>query len=235
VMVRDFTRNHPDFESALGEDYDIVTNELGADKLPVYADNPSTRTTTGADNFNQWYRDVADVNIAIPMTIVLSETTPGMWEYSNTNFFPIDGMGWAIGTSEPTVLDDIYPNDWWNTFPPETPTPGPEPYDPDDVRDPKSGHNFHFTLESHLQFDYNGGEEFTFIGDDDLFVYINGKLAINIGGIHPAIRRTINLDEMAGELGIVPGERYSFDLFFAERHLTQSQFKFQTTINLECL
>ena len=96
-------------------------------------------------------------------------------------------------------------------------------------------HNYHFTMETHLSFDYKGGEVFTFRGDDDLWLYINGRLAIDIGGIHSAIQRTIDLDEIADELGITVGNRYSFDLFFAERHTTRSNFKFQTNMDLECV
>ncbi len=95
-------------------------------------------------------------------------------------------------------------------------------------------HNFHFTLETHLVFDYKGGEEFTFRGDDDLWLFINGQLVIDIGGVHAVQEQTVNIDEIAESLGITVGNRYSFDLFFAERHVTQSNFKFQTNIELEC-
>ncbi len=95
--------------------------------------------------------------------------------------------------------------------------------------------NYHFTLETHMQFFYTEGQTFTFKGDDDLWIFINGKLAIDIGGVHGEETQTVNLDDVADKLGIEPGNTYSFDLFFAERHYVHSRFTFQTTMELECL
>jgi len=92
------------------------------------------------------------------------------------------------------------------------------------------GHNFAFTTEIHTQFIYNGGESFTFTGDDDMWMFINGKLAIDLGGLHPPVTQTIDLDAEAAKLGITQGIVYPMDIFHAERHSTGSNFRIDTTI-----
>ena len=71
---------------------------------------------------------------------------------------------------------------------PLNPDHGPYKSDDQQIR------NFHFTYELHTTFRYDQGNVFTFRGDDDVFVYINDRLAMNLGGIHVPLQGTVNLD-----------------------------------------
>ncbi len=94
------------------------------------------------------------------------------------------------------------------------------------------GHNYHFTYQIAATFGYNPGtgQTFTFTGDDDVWVFFDKKLGIDLGGVHGTIGQSVNLDTLFG-----PGKaagNYSFDFFFAERHTSGSNFSIQTSLNL---
>ena len=87
--------------------------------------------------------------------------------------------------------------------------------------------NFGFTTELHTSFRYAGGEVFTFRGDDDVFVFVDGKLVVDIGGVHGPTTGTVRIDD----LSLTKGNVYTLDLFQAERNPTGSNFRIETTLD----
>jgi fibro-slime domain-containing protein len=187
--IRDFQDTHGDFEKEIGFETGIVKTILGSDRKPIYASNSITKTTHGKNNFDQWYRDVPNVNLNQEYSIELTDSDgDGIFTYSNLSFFPIDNL--LLGNQQ-------------------------------------RKHNYHFTYEIHSQFIYQQGQVFNFTGDDDFWLFIDKKLALDIGGVHPARSDSISLDSLSLKVGKV----YDFDLFFAERHTTESRFTINTSIN----
>lgn len=220
-VIRDFKVTHPDFESYPGSGQkDIVMQDLGSDGKPVLnLDKAESRGwgkpagVTSEESFNQWYRDVPGVNVSMPLTIELQrEYRSGEPVYVFAKerpeyFFPIDSQGYGLS------MEGLR----WA---------------------PPGRHNFHFTYELETEFTYTDPNErdsdlvYKFTGDDDVWVFINGRLAIDLGGVHSQQHAEINLDDAAEDLGLEPGETYQLKLFFAERHTSESNFRIETNLVL---
>ena len=93
--------------------------------------------------------------------------------------------------------------------------------------------NQHFCFESHATFTYSEDQEFTFRGDDDIWVFINKRLAVDNGGAHLAAPGHVvlkNLNTKYGAGFLVPGQDYSLDIFFCDRRTTMSNVIIKTNM-----
>jgi fibro-slime domain-containing protein len=167
-----------------------------------------------AASFEGWFRDVPGVNLSTIVPLALVETSPGSGDY---------------------VFDAATPDADYNPLFVDLPIPGFFP-----INDRLYGNfagfdggstNFHFTTEIAASFVHAAGTDrsFTFRGDDDVWVFINGRLVIELGGIHGADEQTIDLDELDW---LTDGQRCSLHLFHAQRRTAQSNFRIQTTVPL---
>lgn len=220
LTVRDFQPPHPDFESFTGGNdvgCGMVAPTLGLDTKPTFVSGIGTkkRVTTG---------DWANLALAsceewdwTPQPVIAGQSSFDQWYrdtagVNETLQVPVTLTPDATGN---LVYDSaaFFPIDGMGLGN----TPGQQ-------------HNFHFTTEAHVRFGYIAGQKFTFRGDDDLWIYVNGKLALDLGGMHVPIAATIDFDKQAAELGISPGGTYQMDIFHAERHTNQSNFRIETNI-----
>ena len=94
--------------------------------------------------------------------------------------------------------------------------------------------NYNFTMHAYGSFVYYKDQDlyFEFSGDDDVYFYVNNTMALDLGGAHTAAKGTVILNEKAETLGLVDGEVYTFDMFYAERRTEGSNLKFATNIKI---
>jgi fibro-slime domain-containing protein len=133
----------------------------------------------------------------------------------NPLFFPLDDDPRAFGDERLRARlapQYGYPGDPWE----------------DDALGNARLHNFRFTTEVVYWFSYqeNARASLTFTGDDDVWVFVNGKLAVDLGGRHPPVSATLLIDQEHGpRYGLTSGQVYQIRVFHAERAPDGSTFR----------
>jgi len=163
-------RKVPVLSGASGTTYAADSNEAPPHDATSFSDFYVPRNYAGASDVRY--------NRAVVRSLTLDRVATGpnqgayQFDSSTRGFFPIDDLGYDVASSTPREIHT----------------------------DPNGGtHNFSFTTEAHVVFRYSGTERLDFSGDDDLWVFVDGQLCLDVGGLHPPQSGVMDFGHIASE------------------------------------
>lgn len=211
VDMHDIGTFHQDFDvwnalgSCAGLQKGMVEKKLGSNGLPVIQ-----KTTCPLATKFDWFTTQTlsgSYTNEVCYNLKLKRNDEGYFYYDDSMFYPIDDFKYLDPAS--TIPN---PNNNMNST----------------IDTVWKEHNNHFTMIISASFEYTKGQTFYFRGDDDVWVFIDSQLVVDLGGVHPASEGAVKLDT----LGLTPGRTYDFKLFYTERNCCGSNFRMVTSLNL---
>ena len=155
---------------------------------------------------NRW--DSAFYNVVILDTLKfhLKDAATGTYEFATDSFFRLDNKG--LGNEW----------NWWKGLNHNGCTPAPC-YD---------DHNYSFTMEIKRTFTKAPNQKFLFTGDDDVWLFLNNRLVMDLGGCHQKTSDSVFVNTITPALA--NNAVYNFDFFYCERHSANSDIKITTNM-----
>ena len=261
ALFRDFSTTHADFgaNACAARAPGALAANLQASGRPTLSAAPNAVAAaclSTAASFAEWYTDNAN-NAALVGELLLFDDGAGGYvnrfgadgqkfpafdpaqqqrSFDGTPlFFPLDGSGSATElqpASIPTQFGVASPT------PESTLFPG------------AANHDFAFTMEVQHRFRYSADTRasLTIGADDDVWIFLNGRLALDLGGTHDPLFGTLAIDAAQGTVtatvldgaspsvvsvssgfGLAPDSVAALSIFHAERKPPFSAFELQMT------
>ena len=205
----------PVFIGPMFRELDSVEN---VPKMDVLCNGPAWKKGIDCSGL---FADGEDLTIPVTKYMGLTDrkTEPCVWGWSCPTEAP---EGWPLYNGDEKVVGHVGA------------TPNPISYEPRWVST-TPGRNQHFCFESHAKFTYKKGQKFGVRGDDDIWIFIGGKLAIDLGGTHLAAPGYADLSLVTdkNDEPLVVGKTYDIDIFFCDRRTTMSNMNIFSNFYLD--
>jgi len=197
--------------------------------------SPAPSQMCYGEELQKWYTDGPDAKtIKEVLTVPLNYST-GLYEVAYNSSTCVDWNG--IGKSPGYFPLDKYDNSSSSFYSPgatwgrSTWVTSYDSYNQNKECGPGQNmlHNFGFTVAGSAEFRYvsENNDKFEFEGDDDMWVFIDGELELDLGGVHNSVRGAIDINALAARKGWENNTMHVINFFYAERQTTASNLKLQ--------